>query len=380
MRHFIIIAFLCLSLSSNTLAQESAPDNKTPVEKEPLEAAEENFKKYPTRLPNNIPRTHFPPNEDKSMSLLASKLPEDARLWLNTEHGRFLSIWQKDRSGNPKGALLIIHAEGEHPAWPSTTQPLHATLPDYGWATLAVSLPAPDLLSPPKRTAPVKSFISINNTLAETKAINKQSMDKKTKKTQTQEEEEKEKEEKAAQNSETMPSPTELPDQVEKIPAERIAERRLESTLRFLHDSGQFNVILLGNGSGAIRASNFLNKILPKVNNPKLREKLEKPVRAIIIVNGRNQLPSMEKGYQHWFIDPEIPVLDIFTNMDDRNSKEAKDRKIIARQKKLAIYKQVKLNRLTHENSWGENRLSKRIRSFLDSNAAGVEVKNAKIR
>lgn len=345
----IAISAIFFSLSAQTLAQESTPVNNPAEPPKPA-----------TRLPGNTPRARIPQNEDKSMVLLAKSLPEDAPIWLTTADERFLGIWQRDRSGDPKGALFIIHAEGENPSWPNTTQPLHNTLPDYGWATLAISLPVPEQPPHPQRTAPVKTFLNIGETPATAQDGDKPSA--------------------TSTPAPATTAPAKPPQKPISAMTETIAEKRLESALRFLHDQGQFNIILLGNGFGAIRASDFLKKITPKVTNPKLKEKLEKPVSAIVIVNGRNRLPTMKASYKHWFSDPEVPVLDIFINTDNRNRGEAKDRKTLARQKRVATYKQVKINNLTHTKSWGENLLSRRIRSFLDANAAGIEVKNAKVK
>jgi hypothetical protein len=90
----------------------------------------------------------------------------------------------------------------------------------------------------------------------------------------------------------------------------------------------------------------------------------------------------MEQDYRDWFNDPAIPVLDIFLAQDVRNQKAAKARKIIAKQKKVSVYKQVKLNHLKHTPSGHENILSRRIRSYLSANATGVEanaIKTAEI-
>ena len=170
----------------------------------------------------------------------------------------------------------------------------------------------------------------------------------------------------------------------QKEGGKRLAEteslNRLESALVFLHDQGQFNIIVLGSGLGAIRAQNFMTQITPKIENPRLRANFEKPVRALIIINGRNQLPSEKDLYRDWFTDPEIPILDIFVMNDSRNIVEAKARKVLAKQKGVLVYKQVKVPAVLRESSWGETPISRRVRSFLDTNAVGVEVKNARVK
>lgn len=377
MKTLISLLALLLTFSATPLwAQEKEAPAEPNEEKSEETKEDENtsaIPKKPQRLPSSLKRQRKPDSEDESMALLGDYLSKDALLWLETEYGRFLSVWQKDRSGDPKGALLIIHAEGEHPAWPNTTKPLHDTLPDNGWATLAVSLPPPDERKIPKRTLPPK-VKRIIQSKEEDNEVNEDG-----EKSDAQAKTAAIAENKVAEKTEVAPpEPTIQED--EKLSAEFVTEKRLEAALQFLHDQGQFNLIVLGNGSGAIRAHDFIDKITPKIDNPRLKAKVERPVRAMVIVNARNRLPTMDETYQNWFSDPEIPVLDIFVQDDYRNKIDAKKRKTLARQKKVLTYKQVRLNSINPEKSWNENGLSRRVRSFLDSNAVGIEVKNAKLR
>lgn len=380
MKTLISLLTLLLTFSAIPLwAQEKeAPAEPTEEKTEAAAEDEDAQPKKAQRLPSSLKRQRNPSSEDGSMALLGEYLSEDSLIWLNTEFGRFISVWQKDRSGDPKGALLIIHAEGEHPAWPNTTQPLHDTLPDDGWATLAISLPAPDERKIPQRTFPTKAKRIIQS---EDDNSNEEGGEKSDEQAKTAAIAEDSAEDKVAEKPEvTPPTPTIQEEDVAPPPSELVTEKRLEAALQFLHDQGQFNLIVLGSGSGAIRAHDFIDKITPKIDNPKLKAKLERPIRAMVIVNARNRLPIMEEAYQNWFSDPEIPVLDIFVQDNYRNKVEAKKRKILARQKKVVTYKQVRLNSINPEKSWNENSLSRRVRSFLDTNAVGIEVKNAKVQ
>ena len=335
--------------SASTQEPSAAKEEST----ESRASTEETTQAKAQRPPSSAPRPRVPASESQSMTVLADNLSADDLMWLNAGQERFLSLWQQDRSGDPKGALLIIHGEGEHPAWPQTTKPLHDTLPDYGWATLAISLPNPDPAPKPTRTLPVKTQPIVLADNSETQAN-------------------------AADNSDENNSPStptvqtaalsSSPQQSSTSQAEQITERRLEAALKFLHDQEQFNIIVLGSGSGAIRAQDFIDTITPKIDNPQLKQNLQKPIRGLIIVNGRNRLPVMAEVYNQWFEDPDIPVLDIFLQSDSRNYQAAQARKVLARQKQVAIYKQVRLSSLSSEKSWGENQLSRRVRSFLDKN------------
>jgi hypothetical protein len=307
---------------------------------------------------------------EQILSGTAPQLTVDALVWLKTlSNDRFLGLWQPDRTGNPRGALLIVHAEGGHLAWPDTIRPLHATLPDYGWATLAVSLPDPVTAQIPKRTLPAKTQLQtasdeLMNTIDDIK-IEQETETVPTNSTATD------------KNINTSQSKKVAADSLRAVKTssknpEEVTQQRLAAALLFLHDKGQFNVVILGDGAGAIRANNFLNNTTPKIDDPSLGA--AKPFSGIVLLNGRNRLPTMQQDYTEWFTDPKTPVLDIFLNKDLRNLQAAKARAVIAKQKGVVIYKQVKLNSLATTSVGQENLLSRRIRSYLSVNVKGIEV------
>lgn len=337
----------------------------------------------PVRIPSSQQRQQFPSNngsDSGQMDALAKQIPmslspllsRDAAVWLETAaNERFLGLWQADRSGNPLGALLIIHSEGENLAWPDTTIPLHETLPDYGWATLALSLPEPTQSPTPKRTLPIKTRRIPKADSQDEPKENKEK--EKNKESETMIAEEKKLGNDEIKNA--MAAKIDTPKMADKEPnrvlPEATTEQRLEAALRFLHDRGQFNIVILGNGIGAIRANTFLNNTTPTIDDESLGD--AKPFRAMVLLNSRNRLPTMKQDYNDWFSDPEIPVLDIFLDSDPRNQIAARNRRIIAKQRKLVTYKQVKLSHLNHTQTGRENILSRRIRGYLNVNAIGVE-------
>jgi len=335
----------------------------------------------PTQIPGHQHRLQYPANDGSDVSQMealaeqilsgtAPQLTVDALVWLKTlSNDRFLGLWQPDRTGNPRGALLIVHAEGGHLAWPDTIRPLHATLPDYGWATLAVSLPDPVTAQIPKRTLPAKTQLQtasdeLMNTIDDIK-IEQETETVPTNSTATD------------KNINTSQSKKVAADSLRAVKTssknpEEVTQQRLAAALLFLHDKGQFNVVILGDGAGAIRANNFLNNTTPKIDDPSLGA--AKPFSGIVLLNGRNRLPTMQQDYTEWFTDPKTPVLDIFLNKDLRNLQAAKARAVIAKQKGVVIYKQVKLNSLATTSVGQENLLSRRIRSYLSVNVKGIEV------
>ena len=327
----LILACLSMITVTTSYAQETENTTNTPEE---TPEGEDNKNNISSRA-----RFRSPASSHSQMQLLADAMPESAVNWVETDAEPFFALWYRDRSGDAKGAILILHAEGESPAWPQTTNPLHNTLPDYGWATMALHLSDPEKAVIPKRT------------------INKP-IDENT-----------EDEPPDTGNTETPKEESHSDKQTEAI-----ATNRLNYALKFLHNKGQYNIVIMGSGAGAIRAHRFLKEITPKITDEALKDRFEKPIRALILYNARNRLPQQENEYREWFADPDIPVLDIYNSTDSRNSKSAKYRAILAKQSNAKAYRQVRINDMNYETAWGENRLSRRIRSFLDAYLQGVEI------
>lgn len=365
---WIFLIYLNLCPLFPVLAQgNSVADSKPTDTSEITNTEEQASPQKPVRLSGSVPRARITQDAQRSVELMTEHLPKDSILWLKAGSESFLSVWQRDRSGNSKGALLIIHAEGESPYWPHTTLRLHNTLPDHGWMTLAISLPTPDVQKIPARTLPVK--IRARPLEAEVSNAGKGEI-------KPQAELITESTKHTATGSVSTPIPA--PDRKESTAV--MIEKRLEAAVHFLHKKGHFNIIILGGGSNAIYAQQFIDSITPKIDNPKLNATIQKPIRALIILNGLSKLPDMDREFQQWFNDPDIPVLDIFTKTNQRSVLASRQRKQLARLKKLKLYKQVGLHEMSFSGSWKNNAMSRRILGFLENNAAGVEIQSPRFR
>ncbi|TNG02238.1 MAG: DUF3530 family protein [Gammaproteobacteria bacterium] len=53
----------------------------------------------------------------------------------------FLALYAEASSDKPKGAVMLLHGIGVHPAWPDVIEPLRAELPELGWHTLSLQMP-----------------------------------------------------------------------------------------------------------------------------------------------------------------------------------------------------------------------------------------------
>lgn len=53
----------------------------------------------------------------------------------------FLGLYTEPATDYDKGAVIILHGIGIHPAWPEVIDPLRMELPDLGWHTLSLQMP-----------------------------------------------------------------------------------------------------------------------------------------------------------------------------------------------------------------------------------------------
>ena len=44
----------------------------------------------------------------------------------------FLGLFAEANSGDAKGAVILLHGRGAHPAWPDVIEPLRMELPEHG--------------------------------------------------------------------------------------------------------------------------------------------------------------------------------------------------------------------------------------------------------
>ena len=60
---------------------------------------------------------------------------------LNADGVQFLALYAEATTDKAKGAIILLHGIGVHPAWPDVIEPLRTQLPDLGWHTLSLQMP-----------------------------------------------------------------------------------------------------------------------------------------------------------------------------------------------------------------------------------------------
>ncbi len=322
----------------------------------------------------------FSSREARNDELLSQSLEDNNGLWLETSRGKFLAAYEPDMTGNPVGALLILHAEGQHLDWPRAMRSLRNHLPEFGWSALAISLPHPERPTVPTRELPVRAIIEPVETSDDTEqaegedsgASQTEEPKEPEEKTATAETDAAEGEQDADTNTAPAPPPLVLPSRPD-VPAEERVSQRLQAAIAFLHSKGQFNIVLVGSGTGATRAGEYLRSLPPG------SEANQRPIRALIMVNGRNHLPTGDANLVSCLTDSQLPVLDLYDNSNYRNQQEAATRKLHARRTRFAAYEQSQLAPLSASPEQLDNQLTRRIRGFLNKHARGVELEDAKV-
>lgn len=60
---------------------------------------------------------------------------------LNAAGVEFLALYAEPETDKAKGAVIILHGIGVHPAWGDVIEPLRTQLPESGWHTLSLQMP-----------------------------------------------------------------------------------------------------------------------------------------------------------------------------------------------------------------------------------------------
>lgn len=245
---------------------------------------------------------------------LSEALPEEAT-WLEIPNGKILALHRPNYAKIPKGALLIITSSDLTKKLPPEIESTRINLPHAGWETLTIDT---------KRNLFQSTTISIT------------------------------------ENSATTPT-----DHLKEI---------LVSSLKFLNDRGQFNLILMvdNNIAPQIMAllSNALDKKIGKSRG------LDSPMQMLILLNTHPNISLTEKELTGIFQNKELPVFDIFLGSEDENIKNNKRRhRAIANQRNLNHYHQALLNnQLDQLIDQPHNFLTNRIRGYMDKNALGEKI------
>ncbi len=293
-------------------------------EEGPAEAPEANENDTAAAAATPAEEKQVPDTEAQRRALLTEQYPPQHIRHLDAGGDAFTALWRKDQSGDAFGAVLLVPGDGQTANWPHTIDVLRNDLPQNGWSTLAIDIqPLP---TPPASALTGESSPDLNGRLA-------------------------------------------------KNLEQNIA--RIQAAIRFLNEQGQFNIIVVGYGRSAYRVMEFAQDdagAAPPSSANTQTFKMTHPVRALILINPKH-LDGSTLAYEYGdFRFKAVPVLDIIFGTHYLDHDDAKTRQQEARAARFENYVQLKLMKPTSTVFSEENRLSRRVRGFLNKYAKGVEI------
>lgn len=344
-------------------------------------------------------------NENKKMSQRHREVLNYLKLYgrenevieLSAQDKPFYGFFLQERSGNPQGAVLILHDIEQHGHWPELVAPLREGLPDNGWITFSIELPhRPN----PKAAYEEKYDNKVTPDKAKQEDEPTTSSEDKSKKKEAEPEQqtaEANSNNEPPQTSDTQEDKVEISDnepelpKLDSLPALKTKEAetaetsnkqedpmqayrdevraRINSALDYLRSRGQLNLVIIGAGEAALWAADT-------ASNLGKEESL-----ALVIINAKTS-PAQDEELIQKIANLELPVLDLITNTNQStyNQRILTIRKGEMRHRNKKDYSQILLpQEVRRADAFASKPATdpavRRIRGWLRSKAAGTSLK-----
>lgn len=265
-------------------------------------------------------------------------LPPDQLLWLEAAGDRFPTRFRAELTGNPRGAVVILHDAGQHPSWPTTLAALFDELPRHGWHALALALPPPATLG--SSIAPVEPAPDPAPPAAD----------------------------EAVAQAATEPTTAPVAEPVASAPPEPVTEsapapvdpeqqssERLAAALAHLSDEQRAAAIVLaGFGNGALRAVRFAAQ-------PGARAGTE----ALVLVDFPVQEPEAAAESARLLAATVMPTLEIRQGDNELAARQARLRREATLSQRNRLHTQLQLPPLAAPTPEAVTPLVRRLRGWL---------------
>lgn len=343
----------------------------------------------------NLPLIYVTP--DKAKQRMAETLRhlktfqrENEIIEMNGNNGPFAGLYLPENTGKPQGGILILHDIAQHAHWPNTVSPIREYLPDYGWNTLSIFFE--NYIQKPFaviRPPAAKTLTDETESTSEANSSPDAQVDSLATETiapdlTTNTEESPPLEQGAPTDNPTgdaldniAGSLDEVPDFNPAITPEILSQPaipiedvfienmmlRVEDGLNKLNELGQYNLVVIANGYSANWAAQVLEK----------RLKGNKVGYALILIDAKSsEYPNIPLNDSLSKLD--IPMLDIVTDQSAENLHSIKMRKGAMLRNQNKQYMQLHLPAIKPDLTQTNNMISRRIRGWLLTHAAGEEV------
>ncbi|OPX55479.1 Protein of unknown function [Oceanospirillum multiglobuliferum] len=323
------LAFLAIAtLSPLALAEEEAPVD-----------GEESSSEEQAAKPKLPPKPHITPDIDEQrFEFLTREVNPKEIVQLTALDETALALFLPENQAKAAGAILIVHEEDGHPDWPSIVNPVRTLLPDYGWATLSVSVPHIIGAAQPERTMPAVEVLSAmpepdqaEEGEAAPEKKEGEGAEGEAAEEQTAEAAQKDEEgdELGAQN-EPEPVPPAEPEKPKAPIAERI-DARIGAAIEQLKSQNYERIVLLGHGTGAAWLLDYM------------KDHPIEPDQPVVLIQSR--LPVRDAGIDllGLLAEQQHPTLDLYYNDAYFDASFAKHRADTARRSGNQRYRQTRL-------------------------------------
>ena len=352
---YTLLLILILLSSTHLFAKEENTEEDNPQDPAP-EAPLETSQDLPS-LPGDI--RSVPNIEVQKANALTTHFKtlreEELTVWLGEEGAEFLAIYGMDNTGSPQGALIILHDESHQPEWPIIITPLRKELPNFGWATLSLSIPNTE--RQPLLPRPIKTIPEPEKESDKKESSKSKDKDKNTASPENNHQEE---------NSDFTPL---TPEEVKAI-----IHHRLDLAIRYINSQGYYNLALSGFGVGAAWAANYLASRFPAPTASE--EDPDAPPEkgfGLILVDAKNPEHNPQILTEKSLEKIHFPVLDLIQEHSSVSDRAAQKRKAHANRFLRKQYLQLRLPpKYNHLSK--KDRIAKRVRGWLKVNMAGKEV------
>ncbi|MFI8748147.1 alpha/beta hydrolase family protein [Pseudomonas sp. NPDC077186] len=275
-------------------------------------------------------RPALPERSVSEAQALQQRLEQREQQWLQAGDERFLALWLPANVGEPSGAVILLPGAAENADGATAVGPLRRKLPDGGWHSLSLTLPDPDHDAPPLRLPEPPTSAA-----AETAADGE-----------------------APGEAETAPSAA--PDPAADDDARRSAHAqrvmaRIDAGIAFARQQQASRIVLLGHGSGAYWAAQYLAERQPE------------DIHNLLLVAA-----AVPAGFSP-ALDELVPQLELATGdfyyKDQAGDRQAALRRLQASKRvKHPTYVQVAMKALPGNRGVEQEQLYRRLRGWLSLN------------
>jgi hypothetical protein len=275
-------------------------------------------------------RPALPERSVSEAQALEQRLEQREQQWLQADDERFLALWLPANVGEPSGAVILLPGDAENADGATAVGPLRRKLPDGGWHSLSLTLPDPDHDAPPLRLPEPPTSAA-----AEAAA-----------------------DDEASGEAETAPSAA--PDPAANDAARRCAHAqrvmaRIDAGIAFARQQQASRIVLLGHGSGAYWAAQYLAERQPE------------DIHNLLLVAA-----AVPAGFSPP-LDELVPQLELATGdfyyKDQAGDRQAALRRLQASKRvKHPTYVQVAMKALPGNRGIEQEQLYRRLRGWLSLN------------